>query len=194
MKPVNRVPDEDGPADRGPADKGQRLKGLLQNLTVAPSTPLLTPAEADYVKSEVVRRAALPTQKALLDDIRDKLENPRSGEVEEIKVDPEQLELNMQFALTRLIQNPEDQKQARVDGKAFQLKYNLTNDQMWTLCRIAVEVGAYERTDDLENLLLKISGLDPVLLALSPDALRRISLSKEELDLVLVGSCSCCCP
>lgn len=165
------------------------LRQALQDLTVSRSA--LTAAETDYLKEQVRERSNKAPTKEKLVKIRNALGMPS---VEQVKADPEQLELNMQLALTRLVSSSTEQEHARKDGRSFQLKYNLTNEQMWTLCRIAVEVGAYERTDDLENLLSEISGLDPVLMTLSPNALKRLGFDDGVFDMALAGSCSCCCP
>ena len=62
---------------------------------------------------------------------------------------------------------------------------------MLTLCRLAVDVGAYKDTSDLNTFLNTFSNLDPVTKSLSPDALSKLGLSTGES---IIGSCSCCCP
>ena len=169
---------------------------VLRQLAVNPSASL-PDAVLQGVTDEVKRVAARDAK--ILGLINTVLRRPTRGittgpvapELEQLKVNPEPSELNLQLALTRLVLSEDEQQRARQDGAAFQLKYNLTNDQMWTLCRIAIEVGIFENTADLQNVLVAIKDLDPTLLALSPDALKRLNIDP---SLVLVGSCSCCCP
>ena len=73
------------------------------------------------------------------------------GPLEELNPDPEPADLNMQLALTRLVADADEQELARLKGKEFQTKYNLTNNQMFTLCRLAVQIGFYKDTADLRR-------------------------------------------
>jgi hypothetical protein len=107
--------------------------------------------------------------------------------------DPAQARLNLQLALNRLVGDEATQVLARTDGKAFQTLYNLTNDQMLTLCRLAVDVGAYQKTDDLNEYMTKFNKLSSVVKSLSPGTLKKLGLGTDDLD-GLIGSCSCCCP
>jgi hypothetical protein len=107
--------------------------------------------------------------------------------------DPAQARLNLQLALNRLVSDEDAQTMARTDGKGFQILYNLTNDQMLTLCRLAVDVGAYQKTSDLNAYMDAFNGLDPAIKSLSPGALQKLGLPNSLGD-GLIGSCSCCCP
>ena len=117
---------------------------------------------------------------------------PPDSQLEELDPNPDQTSLNIQLALTRLVNSPEEQHLARTDGVAFQRKYNLNNDQMWTLCRIALEVGFYKDTHDLDEYLRLFKGMDDELKYLSPDAAEALDMKGPESG--IVGSCSCCCP
>ena len=117
---------------------------------------------------------------------------PPDSQLEALDPNPDQTSLNIQLALTRLVNSPEEQNLARTDGVAFQRKYNLNNDQMWTLCRIALEVGFYQDTNDLHEYLRLFNGMDDELKYLSPDAAEALDLQGPESG--IVGSCSCCCP
>jgi hypothetical protein len=117
------------------------------------------------------------------------------GLLEEVNPDPEPAELNMQLALTRLVTDVDEQEMARLDGKAFQTKYNLTNKQMFTLCRLAVQLGFYKDTADLREYLDIYSAMSPEVHALTPDAIKRLDLQGTPLaDMSIIGSCSCSCP
>jgi hypothetical protein len=179
--------------ERECAPQSGEIVQILEDLTINPRAAL-EPAQEQQLKTAI--SASAQANKSKLEKIKRMLEggagaNGPGCAVEVPKADPAQRELNLQLALTRLVQSPEEQRLAQLDGEKFQLKYNLSNEQMWTLCRLAVELGMYEDTDDMKDLLSTIDELDQVVMSLSPDAIKRLGLSK---DLVLVGSCSCCCP
>lgn len=106
--------------------------------------------------------------------------------------DPEQSSLNMQFALSRLVVDEDVQDFARRDGRGFQIQYNLNNDQMLTLCRMAVDLEIYKDTKDLNEYMTEFKKLDPVLKSLSPGVVGKLGLTGG--DDGIIGSCSCCCP
>lgn len=116
-----------------------------------------------------------------------------AAKVEKLEPDPDQSRLNFQLALSRLVNDEEVQKQARLDGKAFQARFNLTNDQMLTLCRLAIDAGIYKDTEDLNKFLDRFQHFPAILKSLSPGAKARLNLDLSD-DLAIVGSCSCCCP
>src|SRR5436190_6087458 len=66
------------------------------------------------------------------------------GKAEIVNNNPAQQQLNFQLALTRLVLDVDERNRARLDGKAFQAKYNLTNQQMLALLQIAIWVGEYK--------------------------------------------------
>lgn len=119
---------------------------------------------------------------------------PLTGNLEKRNEDPEPGDLNMQLALTRLVSDDGEQELARTNGEAFQIKYNLTNEQMFTLCRLAVQIGFYQDTSDLDSYLKKYAQMNKGLRALTPDSARSLGLTEEEMSAVLIGSCSCSCP
>lgn len=132
--------------------------------------------------------------KALVDTSKRNLLIPeKKKELEELEEDPAQARLNLQLALDRLVSDESVQTLARTDGIKFQTRYNLTNDQMLTLCRLAVDVGAYKNTADLNEYMDAFKDLDPTLKGLSPGALAKLGIPATETD-GLIGSCSCCCP
>jgi hypothetical protein len=112
---------------------------------------------------------------------------------EQEKLTHEAGELNMQLALTRLVTDPDEQQLARLHGEAFQTKYNLSNDQMFTLCRLAIQIGFYEDTKDLEESLSTFARMSPAVKALTPEAAKRLGL-KLGAGGAVAGSCSCSCP
>jgi hypothetical protein len=112
--------------------------------------------------------------------------------LERLDPDPAQARLNLQLALSQLVSDRNVQELARTQGRQFQIYYNLTNDQMLTLCRLAVDAGAYQNTDDLNAYLDAFKDLDPTIKSLSPGALEKLGLGN--LGDGLIGSCSCCCP
>lgn len=179
---------EQAPAAKDDAPAQLAAAKQLETLAVLAHKQNLSDGEATKLKAEIDKNTQ--KQKDRIDRIK-KLEK----KAEQGEDDPDQLELNMQLALTRLVQSPAEQQQARTDGVKFQRKYNLTNEQMWTLCRIALDAGVLKETPDLTTLLSEIDELDPVTLALSPDALERLypgDTNKQREH--LVGSCSSCCP
>jgi hypothetical protein len=118
---------------------------------------------------------------------------PQPPQLEERDPDPEQANLNLQLALTALVNDVDMQDFARLHGRDFQQRFNLTNDQMLTLCRLAIDVGAYKITEDLENFIEAFGNLDPVIKTLSPGALDKLGIDTLPGGNIM-GSCSCCCP
>jgi hypothetical protein len=97
---------------------------------------------------------------------------------------------NMQLALTRLVNDDDEQELARTNGKAFQIKYDLSNDQMFTLCRLAIQIGFYEDTKDLEDYLKVYAKLSDQVKGLTPAKARQLLGGDGDP----AGSCSCSCP
>lgn len=113
----------------------------------------------------------------------------KKGKPEEKKKLLDPADRNMQLALTRLVNDDDEQELARKDGKAFQVKYDLSNDQMYTLCRLAIQIGFYKDTKDLEAYLNAYAKL--------PKNLRDFTPGNAGLHLNgggPIGSCSCSCP
>ena len=136
--------------------------------------------------------AALAASAGALDQVQTIVANAGPN-LELPEPDPAQARLNLQLALNRLVSDEDAQTLARTKGIEFQRLYNLTNDQMLTLCRLAVDVGAYQKTTDLNQYMDAFSSLDPAIKSLSPGALKRLGLGSTDID-GLIGSCSCCCP
>ena len=152
----------------------------------------------DQAKKDVLAarvREVLKADAKIITDLEKKLgAHTAAGGVEKINDDPDPGELNMQLALTRLVADEQERNHARLHGKDFQIKYNLSNEQMFTLCRLAIEIGFYQNTKDLQDYLVEYAKLSPALRALTPDSGVLIGLNKEEVNKSIIGSCSCSCP
>jgi hypothetical protein len=116
----------------------------------------------------------------------------KAKNLEQKKLQPDPGDLNMQLALTRLVTDSDEQDLARKDGLAFQTKYNLSNNQMFTLCRLAVQIGFYKNTEDLNKYLGIYAGMSEAVRALTPDSAKRLGLDTGIGG--IIGSCSCSCP
>jgi hypothetical protein len=150
-------------------------------------------AKKDALANSV--RDHLKADARIISDLEKKLgAHTATGGVEKVNDDPDPGELNMQLALTRLVADEKERTHARLHGKAFQVKYNLSNEQMFTLCRLAVEIGFYQNTNDLKEYLEEYAKLSPALRALTPDSGALIGLNDKEVTKAIIGSCSCSCP
>jgi len=172
------------------------LETQLRQLGNLPSDLPYPPPEEKALRANQVR-AKLEETRDLVESLDQRVKyHAASGiELEQENTDPEPNELNMQLALTRLVADNEERTMARRNGKDFQKKYNLTNNQMFTLCRLAVQIGFYKNTDDLREYLDLYATMSPELRALAPDAIERLNLGGDDLaNKSIIGSCSCSCP
>jgi crotonobetainyl-CoA:carnitine CoA-transferase CaiB-like acyl-CoA transferase len=170
----------------------------LQALASLPTDVALRDEDRAHLKGIVEAALKKKTNtdavKALSDQAHVHRQGTKSSDALEARdLDPAQASLNLQLALSRLVADTEAQEFARLQGQQFQEMFNLTNDQMLTLCRLAVDIGAYKDTDDLEGYMKTFGSLDPVIKSLSPGAVERLGLGGAGGDLC-IATCSCCCP